>query len=329
MARITDDLVIRGVRIKNRIVMPPMVTFSFRGDGGHYYGRQHVAHYTARAAGGAGLIIVQATRVVGAVAGTGMWTDGSLAALREIAANCHANGAAVMMQLSCGDTDINALTAADIAAMQADMRQAALTACSLGFDGAEYHFAHGFTLCKFLDAAHNLRTDRFNGDAASRTRILTELLPAIRAGVGENFIIGVRLGEYLPTARDGAQIARTFVAAGVDLLHVSFAMRPPGHAVPAGFPCSPMTWSACRIKPEVAGPVIAVNEIRTADQVRYLIENDLVDFAAVGRGMLADPAFARHVIAGEAVNRCRGCGDGGGRCLWFVDHTKCPAGGGR
>ncbi|HWQ62631.1 MAG TPA: NADH:flavin oxidoreductase, partial [Negativicutes bacterium] len=57
----------------------------------------------------------------------------------------------------------------------------------------------------------------------------------------------------------------------------------------------------------------------------YLIENGCADFAAVGRGMLADPAFANHVITGEPVNACRGCGDHGGRCLWFTDHTKCPA----
>ncbi|HWQ62465.1 MAG TPA: NADH:flavin oxidoreductase, partial [Negativicutes bacterium] len=163
MAKITDDIIIRGNHVKNRIVMPPMVTFTYRGDDGHYYGRQHVAHYTARAQGGAGLIIVQATLVTGAAAGTGMWTAGSLAALTEIAANCHAHGAAVMMQLACGDTDINALSAADIAAMQADMRQAAITACGLGFDGVEFHFGHGFTLCKFLDASFNKRTDRFNG----------------------------------------------------------------------------------------------------------------------------------------------------------------------
>ena len=325
MAKITDDITIRGIRVKNRIVMAPMVTFSFHGDDGHYYGRQHVAHYTARAQGGAGLIIVQATRALGAVDGTGMWTDGSLAALRQIAANCHAHGAAAMMQIACGDTNINALSAADIAAMQADMRQAALTACALGFDGVEYHFAHGFTLCKFIDAAYNKRTDRFGGSAAARTAILTELLPDIRANTRENFIIGVRMGEYLPTSRDGVEIAQTFVAAGIDLLHISFAMRPPTHAVPAGFPCSPMTWSACKIKKEVTVPVIAVNEIRTAEQVRYLIENGCADFAAVGRGMLADPDFAGHVIGEGPVNACRGCGDNGGQCLWFTDHTKCPA----
>ncbi|WP_416182838.1 hypothetical protein [Methanosarcina sp.] len=52
--------------------MAPLVTFSFHGDNGSYYGKQHIEHYTKRAKGGAGLIIVQATRVSGAVDSTGM-----------------------------------------------------------------------------------------------------------------------------------------------------------------------------------------------------------------------------------------------------------------
>lgn len=325
MAKITDELVVRGNRIKNRLVMPPMVTFSFHGDNGSYYGKQHIEHYTARAKGGAGLIIVQATRVVGAVNSTNMWSAGSVAALRQIAGNCHAEGTVIMMQLSCGDMDINQLSTDEIHSMQLDMRQAATTACEMGFDGVEYHFAHGFALCEFLDASYNRRTDRYGGDAINRTRILTTLLPEIRGNTHEKFIVGVRMGEYLPTSQDGVEIAKIFEKAGVDLLHVSFAMEPPEHAVPEGFKCSPVTYSGCKIKKEVHIPVIAVNEIRTAEQVRFLIENDYVDFAAIGRGMFADPEFANHVIKGEPVNKCFGCGGNLRKCLWFTDHTLCPA----
>ncbi len=151
------------------------------------------------------------------------------------------------------------------------------------------------------------------------------MLPEIRGNTHEKFIVGVRMGEYLPTSQDGVEIAKIFEKAGVDLLHVSFAMEPPEHAVPEGFKCSPVTYSGCKIKKEVHIPVIAVNEIRTAEQVRFLIENDYVDFAAIGRGMFADPEFANHVIKGEPVNKCFGCGGNLRKCLWFTDHTLCPA----
>jgi NADPH2 dehydrogenase len=325
MAKITDELVIRGNCIKNRIVMAPMVTFSFHGDNGSYYGKQHIAHYTERAKGGTGLIIVQATRVLGAADSTNMWSADNVSALRQIAGNCHAYGATIMMQLSCGDMDINQLSAAEIHSMQLDMKQAGITACELGFDGVEYHFAHGFTLCKFIDAAFNRRTDQYGGDAANRTRILTELLPEIRRNTYEKFIVSVRMGEYLPTSQDGMEAAEIFEKAGVDLLHISFAMKPPEHTVPEGFICSPTTYSGCKVKKAVNLPVIAVNEIRTAEQVRFLLENDYVDAAAIGRGLFADPEFASHVIKGEPVNMCLGCGGNTGKCWWFTDHTQCPA----
>lgn len=289
MVKITDELVIRGNYIKNRIVMPPMVTFSFHGDNGAYFGKQHVEHYTKRAKGGAGLIIVQATSVFGALDSTGMWTKGDIEALKQIVNNCHECGSMIMLQLSCWNLDINELSIADIHSMQMSMKQAALRACEIGFEGVEYHFAHGFTLCKFLDAFYNGRADQYGGDAINRTRILTEILPEIRKNTNENFIIGVRKGEYLPESKDGIEVAKIFEKAGIDLLHISFGMQPPVNPVPEGFICSAITYSGCKIKEEVSIPVIAVNEIRTEEQVRFLIENAYVDFAAIGRGMLADP----------------------------------------
>ena len=112
MAKITDELVIRGNHIKNRIVMAPMVTFSFHGNNGSYYGKQHIEHYIERAKGGTGLIIVQATSVFGAVDSTGMWTAGDIAVLKQIATNCHEYGATIMMQLHCGNENINEFSAA-------------------------------------------------------------------------------------------------------------------------------------------------------------------------------------------------------------------------
>lgn len=321
MTKITDNLVVRGNLIKNRIVMAPMVTFSFHGDNGSYYGKQHIEHYTERAKGGAGLIIVQSTKVFGAVNSTDMWSTDNVTALKQIVNNCHEYGSAIMIQLSCGDMDINQLSTDETYSMQMDMKQAAISACEIGFDGVEYHFAHGFTLCKFLDGSYNSRTDQYGGNAENRARILTDLLSEIRSNTHEKFIISVRMGEFLPRSQDGIEIAKVFEKAGVDMLHISFGMNPPTNTVPDDFKCSPMTYSGCKIKKEVNIPVIAVNEIRTEEQVRFLIENDYVDLVAIGKGMLTDPEFANHVIYGKPVNKCFRCKN----CSWFTDHTVCPA----
>jgi 2,4-dienoyl-CoA reductase-like NADH-dependent reductase (Old Yellow Enzyme family) len=225
-----------------------------------------------------------------------------------------------MMQLSCGNEDINELTLDDIHAMQRDMAKAAITAFELGFDGAEFHFAHGYTLCKFLDADFNRRSDAYGGGVEHRTAILTEILPNIREKTGERFILGVRMGEYQPDSGDGMAAARIFESAGIDLLNISFGMKQPEGPVPQGFPCSAVTLSGCRVRKEVRIPVIAVDGIRTAEQARYLVKQDCADLVGIGRAMLADPDFANHVLSGEPVNPCHGCKD----CRWFTDHLKCP-----
>ncbi|MZK53120.1 NADH:flavin oxidoreductase [Clostridium beijerinckii] len=324
MTKITDSIAVRGNFIKNRIVMAPMLPFSFHGDDGAFYGKQHIEHYTDRAKGGTGLIIMQGTRVSGAADSTNLWSGENIAVLKKIIDNCHGYGATIMLQLSCGDVNINELSIDEIFSMQADMKQAAISACEIGFDGVEYHFAHGFTLSKFIDASYNKRTDKYGGEAINRTRILTDLLPEIREKTHEKFIISVRMGEYLPESHDGIEVAKIFEKAGIDLLHISFGMNPPTHAIPEGFKCSPMTYSGCKIKKEVNIPVIAVNEIKTEEQVKFLIENDYVDFAAIGRGMFTDSEFANHVINGQAVRKCFGCGGSIEKCRWFTDHTLCP-----
>jgi 2,4-dienoyl-CoA reductase-like NADH-dependent reductase (Old Yellow Enzyme family) len=151
-----------------------MVTFSFHAENGSYYGSQHIKHYTERAKGGAGLITLQATNVLGASDFTEMWTAGSMDALTQIAANIHSCGAVALMQLAVYDEmEINLLSIVQIHELQAELKQAAVNACNMGFDGVEFHFGHGFTLCRFLDADSNRRTDEYGGTAENRAKILT------------------------------------------------------------------------------------------------------------------------------------------------------------
>lgn len=325
MSKLSDELVIRGKRIKNRIVMPPLVCFSFKGDKGGMYGEQFVEHYTARAQGGTGLIIVQSTPVLGAAGQLNVWSHEQMKPLEKIAHNCHSYGAAVMIQLSCGDVNINELSAAQIHLIQDDCKAAAVRAQQAGFDGVEYHFAHGFTLCKFLDPRFNQRTDHYGGTLENRVRIITEILPQIREATGDHFIISVRMGGNIPDVPGATAVAKVLEQAGIDLLHVSFGMEMPTNTVPAGFKGSAVAFNGSEVKKQVHIPVIGVTEIFTAEQANFLIENGYLDFVAVGRGSFADENWANKVLAGQPVNQCRNCGGTSRKCLWFVDHTQCPA----
>ena len=305
--------------------MAPVYPFSFKAGIGSFYGEEHIEHYTKRAKGGAGLIILQGTDVIGAADGINRWSVDNVLILKQIVENCHSYGSTVLIQLSCGNVDINRLSVDEVHLTQLDMKHAALAACEIGFDGVEFHCAHGFTLCKFLDASLNQRSDQYGNDATNRTRVLTEILPDIRNNTHSNFVMGVRMGEYLPESRDGIEVAKIFENAGIDLIHISFGAKPPDHAVPEGFKCGPMAYSGCKIKKELGIPVIAVHEIKTGEQVRFLLEHDYVDLVAIGRGMLADSEFANHVINNEPINNCYECGGDLMKCFWFTDHTKCPA----
>jgi 2,4-dienoyl-CoA reductase-like NADH-dependent reductase (Old Yellow Enzyme family) len=275
--------------------------------------------------GGTGLIIVQATSVVGAAKQSGVWSDEQLKPLEKIAQNCHSDGSTVMMQLSCGDIDINELSIEQIHIMQQDCIAASARARKAGFDGSEYHFAHGYTLCRFLDPTFNKRTDNYGGTLENRIRFLTEIVPQVREAVGEDFIVSVRMGGNIPDVIGAIDVAKAFEEAGIDLLHISFGMREPANAIPVDFKCSIIAFNASAIKKNVKIPVIAVSEIFTGEQAKFLLENEYVDFAAIGRGIYADENWANKVLAGEPIQQCCNCGGSSRKCLWFVDHTKCPA----
>jgi 2,4-dienoyl-CoA reductase-like NADH-dependent reductase (Old Yellow Enzyme family) len=322
--RLAEATVIRGRLIRNRIVKAPVVCFSFTGRGGGPYGREHVDHYLARAAGGLGLIIVQATPVAGAAAGVGAWSPGQQACLRAIACGGRRHGAAMMMQLSAGDVDINALSPRQIELLQLDFLAAVRAAGKAGFDGVEFHAAHGYTLCKFFDPHANQRTDQYGGTPENRLRILGGIWPEIRLAAGEDFILGFRFGGNLADGGPALELARDLEALGPDLLHVSFGLGLPEGPVPEGFPSLTAYYGAC-VKRAVSLPVIGVGSIFDGQSAECLIREQHLDYVALGRAGLADENWAEKVLSGRPVNRCRQCGGRHRACLWFKDHRLCPA----
>jgi 2,4-dienoyl-CoA reductase-like NADH-dependent reductase (Old Yellow Enzyme family) len=323
MSKMTDPITVRGNVLKNRIAMLPVLTFSFQGDDGEYFGAQHIRHYEAIAKGGAGLVITQGTNVKGVLTQEGQWTPACQNTIRAIVAAIHAHGAKAMIQISFGGdrvTDINTLSTEELLYRQSELQAAALLAARLGYDGVEFHFGHGFTLCKLLDAQANQRTDRFGGSLEKRASIVTDILPAIRAGAPDNFILGVRMGAYLPDAETAAQTARHLEAHGIDLFDITYSVVHP-ESVPDGFPFGPVTYSGALIKQAVNVPVIGVYHLDSEEKVRTLLHNNFADIAGAATPILADYDFPNKIIAGEPVHACRHCEE----CFWFTDHTLCPA----
>ncbi|MDR0817182.1 MAG: tRNA-dihydrouridine synthase [Clostridiales Family XIII bacterium] len=330
MTKISDTITIRGREIKNRITYLPVVTFSFKGDtidacadGEDYFGSQHLAHYTAIAEGGAGIVYVQGTDAGGILDETRQWTPGSKQMLTKITDAVHANGALAMIQLSWGGdrvTDLNSLTTEDLLLKQRELLEAAIAVGALGFDGLEFHFGHTFLLCKMLDTEANRRTDRFGGSLEKRASIITDIIPEIRQKNGEDFILAVRMGAELPARETAVETARYLEQNGIDILNITHSMKPPMEA-PEGFPLSGMVYGGSLIKQAVSIPVIGVGGITTREDADLLLGSGYADIVGVARAVLADYDWPKKVLADAQIRKCIGCRD----CFWFSDDTKCPA----
>ena len=178
---------LKNLQLRNHIVMPPMCMYSAGTDG--MPTDFHFTHYTSRAVGGVGLIIMEATAVIpcGRISDhcLGLWNDRQAEALAPIVAACRKQGAAMAIQLNHAGRKCEAdepviyapsaipfdekspmpreMTRADIQDTVQAFRAAAARAASAGFDIVEIHAAHGYLLSEFLSPLTNTRTDEYGG----------------------------------------------------------------------------------------------------------------------------------------------------------------------
>lgn len=225
-----SPLTLRSLTVSNRIGVSPMCQYSAE-DG--FATDWHLVHLGARAQGGAGLVMLEASAVTAegriSPADLGIWKDEHVANLRRIAGFVHSQGAAVGIQLahagrkasmsapfiaerlvlpeeggwepvapsavpfSPGYAMPRALSRAEIAATVEAFQLAARRALTAGFDFVEVHGAHGYLLHQFLSPLANQRTDEYGGSFENRVRLMLEVVEAVRAEWPEHLPLLVRL----------------------------------------------------------------------------------------------------------------------------------------
>lgn len=199
--------------------------------------------------------------------------------------------------------------------------RSAATARDIGFDALELHGAHGYLLDQFFWERTNLRTDGYGGSLTARTRLPAEVIAAVRAAVGPNYPIIFRFSQWKGTdyaasiADDPTQLQELLTPlaeAGIDMLHPSTRR----HYVPA-FPDYDRELSLAGWTKKVTGlPVITVGSVGLETQFRSEKRGQLIlpapvdrlveqfqagefDLVAIGRALLADPAWVNRLRAGE------------------------------
>lgn len=226
-----SPLIIRGVTLRNRIVVSPMCQYS-AVDG--MADDWHLVHLGNRAAGGAGLVFVEASAVTAdgriTPGDMGIWEDRHIQPLARVASFVHRMGAVAGIQLahagrkaSCappfaggarlktpaegawtvvapsaipfreGDPLPKPLDEAGIREVIAAFVAAARRAVQAGFRVIEIHSAHGYLLHSFLSPLSNRRTDRYGGSLENRMRLLLEVAAALREAIPDSLPLFTRI----------------------------------------------------------------------------------------------------------------------------------------
>ena len=250
MVMLTDSLDVKGLHLRNRLVMVPMVTGLVVGSAPT---EAQIHWYRVRARGGVGLVVVEAAAIAADATllpfSLGIWDDAQVPGLARLAQGIQAEGVPAVLQIVHGGArawraEVEAerigpspvpimagpapreMTEADIAAVIEGFAQAARRARQAGFDGVELHAAHYYLLCQFLSPYTNQRTDRWGGDRSGRIRLLLEVVRAVRAAVGDSYPLfcrmhGLELMDGGLSTEDAIYYAQSLEAAGIDLLDVS------------------------------------------------------------------------------------------------------------
>jgi 2,4-dienoyl-CoA reductase-like NADH-dependent reductase (Old Yellow Enzyme family)/NADPH-dependent 2,4-dienoyl-CoA reductase/sulfur reductase-like enzyme len=297
----------------------------------HLPTEEFVAYQGARAAGGAGLIVMEAV----AVAPSGLLTAHTLAGYfdstadgyRRVAAAVQPHGTKLFVQLFHGgrevissapraevvsasarpsqrfQTEPRALRTEEVGELVASYGRCAGIAAEAGLDGIEVTGAHGYLLEQFFDPELNDRDDRYGDPAA----FVTEVLEAVRAAA-PGLALGLRLSADSPAAR---AIAPRVVGL-VDFLHLAIGhsatfVGSTGIAPP---PPTPRNAAAELTGPFRLGvPVLATTRIVDPAEADALIASGAADAVGMTRALITDPELPSKVRADEvdSVVRCIGC----------------------
>jgi 2,4-dienoyl-CoA reductase-like NADH-dependent reductase (Old Yellow Enzyme family) len=251
MATVRDGLNINGMRLRNRLALPPLTTNYATSEGAV---TDRILRFYKDRSRDVGLVIVEATAVRpdGRLVpnSLGLWEDGHVAGMARLAGAIKKAGAAAVVQINHAGArsvptggelqgaspsgfrfrpDVEPLEMSEdqIDRVVADFSDAAARAAEAGFDGVEIHGAHFYLISQFLSPLTNRRKDRYGGDAPGRATLAVEAVKAVRERVGKGVPLLFRLNavekvEGGQTFEDALSVCRLLAGGGnVDALDIS------------------------------------------------------------------------------------------------------------
>ena len=196
-----------------------------------------------------------------------------------------------------------------------DYARSAALSREAGYDGVEIMGSEGYLINQFIAPRTNQRTDEWGGDFERRIRFPLEIVRAVRAAAGPDFILIFRLSmldlvEGGSTWEEVVQLAKALEEAGVTLINTGIGWheaRIPTIAtlVPRGA----YAWVTERLKGTLRIPLIATNRINTPEKAEEILSLGMADMVSMARPFLADPYFPKKAKEGQSdlINTCIGC----------------------
>jgi len=329
MTHLFDPLAIQDVTFANRIFVSPMCQYSST-DG--YASDWHFVHLGSRAVGGAGLVLTEATAVLpeGRISpqDLGIWMDDHIEPLARIVKFIHEQGSVAGMQLANAGRKASTYAPGrghgripeseggwDNVVAPSALRftegypmpralsidgiknivsafAAARRTCEAGFRVVEIHAAHGYLIHEFLSPLSNQRTDAYGGSFENRTRMLREIVAAVRGSWPERAPLFVRISatDWIDGGWDiqqSVELARQLGELGTDLIDCSSGGNVSHPKIPVG--PGYQTQFAEQIRREANILTGAVGMITSPLQAEHILVTEQADAVIIAREFLRDP----------------------------------------
>ncbi|MCZ8106766.1 MAG: bifunctional salicylyl-CoA 5-hydroxylase/oxidoreductase [Burkholderiales bacterium] len=328
---------IRGVTMKNRVVVSPMAMYSAKDGVPNDF---HLVHLGSRAIGGAGLVFGEMTCTAPEARITpgclGLWNEEQAAGWKRLVDFVHRNSdckaglqlghagrkgstrlgwEGMDQRLESGNWPLlsasaipylphsqvpRAMTRDDMDRVKADFVHAARLGAQVGFDVLEFHAAHGYLMGSFLSPLTNVRTDEYGGSHENRARFPVEVFQAIRAVWPDEKPISVRISCHDWYPGGNTPDDAVVLARLFKDAGADMIDCSSGQTVKGERPVYGRLFQtpfSDRIRNEVGIPTVAVGAISEADHANSIIAAGRADLCAVARPHLADPAWTLHEAA--------------------------------
>lgn len=333
MPRLSEPIWIGGVKVRNRIMLPPMATETATEKGEPT--QKTLDHYMERASAGVGLVVMEHAYVMPegrfSKHQMGIYSDELSWAYRDMVREIRSTGAQVALQLTHGGSATSpeitghlplgpsavmhpAGHALPVELQPADIRdiveafvEAASRVKSLGFDMVMIHSAHGYLLSQFLSPITNKRDDDFGGNIESRARLLLTILKNARRHLeGYPFIVRLGIQDQYPEGvepdprfegglmlQEGVQVVSLLEQVGTELLDISGGFS---GARPQGAPPAYfLPWQEAA-KRATSIPVVATGGITESALACEILKQGKADMVGIGRAMLKNPFWASEAL---------------------------------